>query len=185
MIAMKKKCSKLILSSIALLLLSGCAHVISKEVRREVTKDLTVAQVLKDPDVYKGRGVLWGGVIIESQNLREGTQIVVLEKKLGWRGRPKESDQSRGRFIVLHPGYLETAIYRKDREITVAGEIIGRKVMPIDQMDYTYPVLTPRQIHLWEEEREGAYPYYGPDPWWWHYPYWRYPYRYPYRHWYW
>ena len=168
---MIKKYIHALISSLIFLLLPGCVYVISKDVRREVTRDLSLGEVIKDPNFYKGKVVLWGGVIIETKNLKEGTRVVVLEKDLNGWGRPKESNESKGRFIVLYPGYLDTAIYRKDREITVAGEITGQEVMHIDEIEYTYPILSPREIHLWREVRKAEYPYY-PYPWWWDYPYW-------------
>lgn len=181
---MKKNLLPLVLS-LTLFLLPGCVYVISRDVRREVAPDLSFKEVIKDPDAHKGKLVIWGGVIIDSKNLKEGTRIVVLQKDLNSWGRPKESDESQGRFIVLHPGYADTAIYRKKREITVAGEITGRKVLPIDEIEYTYPVLFPREIHLWTERPKAEYPYpYWPYPWWWdypYYPYWPYP---RYRPWY-
>ena len=180
---MLKKYLHALLLSLIPLLLSGCVYVISKEVRREVTRDLNLREVMKEPDAYKGKVVLWGGVIIESRNLKQGTRVVVLQKDLSKWGRPKESDESQGRFIVLYPGYLDTAICRRDREITVAGEIIGQEVLPVDEIEYTYPVLSPREIHLWREVRMARYPYY-PYPWWWDYPYWPYRRWYPYRPWY-
>ena len=179
-----KKYLNLFLSSMILFLLSGCVYVISQEVRREVTRDLSLREVIKDPNIYEGKVVLWGGVIIDSKNLKEGTRVTVLQKDLNRWGRPRESDRSQGRFIVLYLGYLDTAIYRRDREITVAGEIIGQKVLPLDQIEYTYPLLSPREIHLWREVKKTEYPY-GPHPWWWDYPYWPYWYRWhPYRPWY-
>jgi outer membrane lipoprotein len=182
---MRKYLYPLLLSSILSLLLSGCVYVISKGIRREVTRDLSLKEVIKDPDAYKGKVVLWGGVIIDSKNLKEGTRIIILQKDLNIWGRPKESDKSQGRFIVSYPGYLDTAIYRRDREITVAGEIVGRKVLPIGEITYTYPELSPREIHLWTEEKKAEYPYpYWPYPWWWDYPYLPYRRWYPYRPWY-
>jgi outer membrane lipoprotein len=182
---MKNKYLHSVLLPLLFFLLPGCVYVISKDVRRQVSRDLSLKEVIKNPDVYTGRIVLWGGVIIESKNLKQGTQVVILQKDLNSWGRPKESDESQGRFIVFQPGYLDTAIYRKDRKITVAGEVIGKKVLPIDEIEYTYPLLSPREIHLWEEERKTEYPYWH-DPWWYYpYPYWPYPYRHPYRPWYW
>lgn len=108
-----------------------------------------------------------GGMIIESKNLEEETWIVVLQKDLDKWGRPKEWEGSQGGFIVLHPGYLDKAIYRKDREITVAGEITGHKMMPVNETEYAYPMLSPRGIYVWREEREAEYRYPG----WWEYPY--------------
>lgn len=180
---MLKKYLHPLLLSLTLLLLPGCVYVITKEVRREVTKDLSLREVMKGPDAYRGKLVLWGGEIIESKNLKERTRVVVLQKDLNRWGRPKESNKSQGRFIVLYPGYLDTAIYRRDREITVAGEVIGQEVLPIDEIEYTYPVLSPREIHLWREERKARYPHY-PYPWWWYYPYWSYRRWYRYCPWY-
>ena len=180
---MMKKYLHPLLLSLIFFLLPGCVYVISKDVRREVTRDLSLGEVIKDPNFYKGEVVLWGGVIIESKNLKDGTRVVVLQKDLNRWGRPKESNESQGRFIVLYPGYLDTAIYRKDREITIAGEITGQKVMPIDEINYIYPVLSPREIHLWREVRKAEHPYW-PYPLWWDYPYWPYPNWHPYRPWY-
>ena len=78
---MKKYLYPLLLSSI-LFLLPGCVYVISQDVRREVTRDLSLRQVIKDPNFYKGKVVLWGGVIIDTKNLKNGTQVVVLQKDL-------------------------------------------------------------------------------------------------------
>jgi len=71
----------------------------------EVTRDLSLREVIKNPNIYEGMVVLWGGVIIDSKNLKEGTRITVLQKDLNRWGRPRESDRSQGRFIVLYPGY--------------------------------------------------------------------------------
>ena len=120
--------------------------------------------------------VLWGGVIIECKNLKEGTRVTLLQKDLNRWGRPKESDENQGRFIVFHTDYLDKAIYRRGWEITVTGEIIGEKVLPIDEIKYTYPVLSPREIHLWRGVRKAEYPYWR-YPWRWNYAYW------PYRRW--
>jgi outer membrane lipoprotein len=169
LLAKMKKYPHSLLLSLILFLLPGCVHIISKDVRREVAQDLSLRDVIKAPNAYKEKVVLWGGMIIESKNLEEETQVVVLQKDLDRWGRPKESHESQGRFFVLHPGYLDTAIYQRDREISVAGEIAGQKVLPIDEIEYTYPVLCPREIHLWREPRKAEYPYWY-SPWWWDYP---------------
>ena len=60
--------------------ITSCAPVISKQLRKQVAKELTLSEVLKDPETYKGKTVLWSGVIINSVNLKEGTMIEVLQK---------------------------------------------------------------------------------------------------------
>jgi outer membrane lipoprotein len=162
-----------------LIFLSGCAHVISKDLRDKIDPSLTFEKVIQNPIAYKGKAVAWGGEIIETRNQKNGTtEIEVFQKPLDYSGRPKESDASEGRFIMLADKYLDPHLYREGRRITVAGEILGEKIKPLGEMDYRYPFISSKQIHLWEEYDylDYPYPYYYPwgyyDPWW-GYPYWR------------
>jgi len=175
-----------------LLVMIGCAHVISKDLRVKTDPSLTFSQVSQDPNKYKEKWMVWGGEIIETINQKDGTtQIEVFQKPLDRRGEPYETVASEGRFLVLADKYLDSYLYKRGRKITVAGEILGEKVKPIGVMDYQYPLLSGKQIYLWPEYYYRAYPLYDPlyyyDPWW-DYPYgWRgwgiyYPrYRYRYR----
>ncbi len=153
--------------------LSGCAPVISKQIRAEVSRELTLSVVAKDPEAYKGKIVLWSGVIISAMNLKEGTMIEVLQKPADYEGKPSDVDYSEGRFLVIDPRYLDVAIYTQGRMITVAGEVRGKKVQPLGEMEYTYPLISAKEIYLWPVEREERYyypyPYWGPP--WWHHPY--------------
>jgi outer membrane lipoprotein len=165
-----------------LLFISGCAHVISKDLRNHSDLSLTLSQVNRDPNAYKGKSVIWGGEIIETVNQKDGTtQIEVFQRPLGWRGEPKETLASEGRFLVLVEKYLDPYIFRRGRRITVAGEIQGEMIKPLGQMDYRYPLLLSKQIHLWNEYYYVPYPY-PYYPWWYYDPWWGYPY-YPYGWW--
>ena len=152
--------------------LTGCAPVISKQLREQVAKELTLSVVLKDPEAYKGKTVLWSGVIISSVNLKEGTMIEVLQKPADMQGKPKDVDESQGRFLALYLGYLDVAIYNGGRKVTVAGEVQGKKIQRLGEIEYTYPLISAKEIHLWPVEKEERI--YYPCPYW-HYPYW-YPY---------
>ena len=166
----------LIIVGYGLLAFSGCAPVISKQLRGQVAKELTLQVVLKNPEAYKGKTVLWSGVIISSVNLKKGTMIEVLQKPADKQGRPKDVDESEGRFLALYPGYLDVAIYNGGRKVTVAGEIQGKKIQRLGEIDYTYPFISAKEIHLWPVEKEDRV--YYPCPYW-HYP-WSYgPYWYP------
>lgn len=167
----------LCLLPIAFLLFTGCVPVISKQVRTQVTKDLTLTAVSKNPKGYEGKIVLWSGIIVKSLNTEEGTLIEVLQKPAGRRGRPKDIDKSEGRFLVLYPGYLDVAIYSPDREITVAGEIKGERTQSLGKIEYTYPLILCKEIYLWSKEKEIAYPYSYPYYYYWPHPF--YPYWYP------
>jgi len=156
------------------LLLSGCAHVISKDLRAKADVSLTLSQVRQDPEAYKGKMVLWGGEIIETLNLRDTTtQIEVYQKPLGWRGEPRGVLTSEGRFLVLTDQSLDPYLFRSGRRITVAGEILGAKIKQLGEMDYRYPLLASKQIHLWPEYVYIYDPYpYAYDPWWYYGPRW-------------
>jgi outer membrane lipoprotein len=155
-----------------ILLLSACAHVISKDLRTKSDLSLTLAQVRQNPDTFKGKWVVWGGEIIETVNQQDGTtQIEIFQRPLGWRGEPKETTYSEGRFLILADNYLDPYIFRRGRKITVAGEIAGGKIKPLGEMEYRYPVVSSKQIYLWPVYYYQPYPYYYYDPWW-GYPYW-------------
>jgi outer membrane lipoprotein len=139
-----------------MLLLAGCAHVISKEVLQEVDTSVSFVQVLKDPEVYRGKIVLFGGNVIETQNLSNKTLVVVLQRPLGSRGEPSAGDVSEGRFIIQTPGFLDPAIYSPGRKLTVAGTVAGKEVRPLGEIEYTYPIIEKRELYLWPEEETAS-----------------------------
>ncbi len=156
---MKKPTKILLFFTIIALFISGCAHVISKESRTLAARKIPFQWIAQNPENYKGIMVIWGGDIIETQNLKEGTQIVVLQKPLARSEQPIEENKSGGRFLVLYKGFLDPAIYEKGRIITVAGIIEGEKVLPLGQSEYRYPYLNAREIHLWKPDELGQYYY--------------------------
>jgi outer membrane lipoprotein len=149
--------------------LNGCAPVISKQLREQVAKELTLGVVLKNPDLYKGKTILWSGVIISSVNLKEGTMIEVLQKPANMEGRPKDVDESEGRFLALNPSYLDVAIYSQGRKVTVGGAVQGKKIQRLGEIEYSYPLIRVKEIHLWPVEKKDRV--YYPYPYW-HYPWW-------------
>lgn len=161
-----------------LVFVSGCGHVISKNLRAEADPTLSLPQVLKDPTAFKGKNVVWGGEIIQTTNLKDGnTLIEVFQRRLGWRGEPKETSPSEGRFLIQAGNYLDPYVYRSGRKITVAGEIIGESIKPIGEMNYRYPLILGKQIYLWPVRYYAPYPAYYYDPWWYPSPW--YPWGYP------
>lgn len=128
--------------------LFGCAHIVSDELRQKADGEQQMPVLFKDPDSFKGRIVILGGVIVSSTNTKEGTYIEVLQKPLDYCGRPKDTDTSFGRFIILYEGYLDTAVYSQGREVTVAGEVIGKTIQPLGEIQYHYPLIKSKEIHL-------------------------------------
>ncbi|NWF94330.1 MAG: Slp family lipoprotein [Syntrophaceae bacterium] len=158
-------------------LISGCAHVISKDLRQKMDPSLTFTQILQSPNTYQGKTVLWGGEIIQTLNQKDGSTLIeVFQKPLGWRGEPRETFASEGRFLVIAEKYLDPYLFCKGRRITVAGEIHGEKIKPVGEMDYRYPLVLSKQIYLWKEYYypPAAYPY----ELWWSYPWMRFDFYY-------
>ena len=159
-----------------LLIATGCAPIISKELRKNVSVELTFKEIIKDPDAYKGKIILLSGVILGSKNTKEGTLIEVLQKPGDREGRLKDVDESYGRFLALYNGYLDVVIYSRGREVVVAGAIKGKRVLPLGEIEYTYPLILVKEIHLFKVRKdESFYPY----PYWWYPPWWYHPYWYP------
>ena len=151
-----------------LLFVCGCASVISPEVLKKVEPALTLRAVRSSPEEYKGSVVLWGGIIVSVEHLKEGTLIEVFHTELTSTHRPSFSaDTSQGRFLIEARGFLDNLIYRPKRGITVAGILKGMKTKKLGNMDYTYPVVEPLEMHLFDPPEE-LYPV--PPPWWWYYP---------------
>ncbi|MBI5665873.1 MAG: Slp family lipoprotein [Nitrospirae bacterium] len=140
--------NRFILVLIILSVIPGCAHVISGDLRKQVNKGTPVAALFEHPDDYKGEIVVLGGAIAGSRNTNEGTYIEIVEKELDYQGRPMYTDKTHGRFIVLHDGFLDAAIYSTGRYITVAGEVIGKRTQPLGEIDYSYLFIKSRELHL-------------------------------------
>lgn len=155
-------------------LMASCAP-LSRQVMSQVDETLTYQVVQKDPDRYVGKTVLWGGVITDITNKQNETDLKVRQAELDIEKRPKNLDRSVGRFIVQYPGFLDPAIYQAGRQITVAGKVVGKEILPLEGIQYSYPVILAKEIHLWEKllPVRPFYPYYW-DPFWG-------PYGYPYR----
>jgi outer membrane lipoprotein len=182
---------KILLVIILLTLTTGCAHVISKEVRREVDPGVTFEMLRRDPSAFRGKVVLLGGVIVSAVNEKDGTLLELYQTRMDGMGTPIDVDRSSGRFLALYKGFLDGEIYRKGRRMTIAGVAEGEKVKRLGDIDYRYPYLVVKEIHLWKEEPVRRYdPFYDPwgprwwgpwgpwgpwDPWWGPYPY-RHPY---------
>ncbi len=157
--------------AVALVALSGCAtYPISKNLR-EQAKPLTLAQVSTNLAAYTGTVVIWGGRVIQTVNDTNGGSIYVLKLPLTRDGRPQFHGVSTGRFIARSKGYVDPEEFRRGRLITVAGKVEGAVKEPVQKIEYTYPVVSIDELHLWHFVPEPYY--YYPDWYWgWYGPPW-------------
>jgi len=169
---------------IGVLLLSACTPVLNRELMQEGARNVPLSQIREHPDIYQGKLFIFGGVIVDTRVTDKGSQVEALAVPVNALGYLRGLEQYEGRFLALYPrtsGMLDPIIYKKGREITLAGTFIENRQGKIDEMEYTFPVFEIRQIYLWEEQRDyylmPAYPYYYnyPSPYYggWYDPFWR------------
>jgi len=165
------------------LLIGGCMtdYVIPESIEHPVDRSVTYADLKRDPDALKGKVLALGGVVLNAKNLKEGTEIEVLQLPMNRYDQPDSpTEASEGRFRVLDPEHHDPAVL-KGRRITLVGEVIGKKIATIDEFEYPFPYLSARFIHVWAERRGTNYnPYYYPPTYYYPglYPYWYPPYGY-------
>lgn len=157
--------------------LSGCATV-PKELAGEnfapVTPDQTVGQNLT------GQRVRWGGEIIKVDPRIDSTCFEVLSRELWGDARPKQHDQSSGRFMACGKGFYDPAVYTEGRDLTVTGYVTGFEKHKVGEYNYTFTQVDADQVYLWPQR--SYYSYYGGwgpgwyDPFWG--PYWGWGYGY-------
>lgn len=185
----------LLSSVLFLLIVVSCAPVLRKDLMQAGTREFSLDQLRGNPIQYQGKLYILGGLIVSAKNTERGSLIEAVYIPVNSLGYLKGREYADGRFLALFPGsagYLDPEIYRKGREITVAGEFTGVQRGKLDQADYIYPVFGIKQIYLWPEERRyymggpyygypyGPYsPFYYPPyttpyaPYWWNDPFWR------------
>ena len=162
---------KLCFISAVLLALSACSPVLTRDLMNQRARDVPFDQLREVPEAYKGKLFILGGLIVDTRLVEKGSQIEALAVPVDSLGYLQAMERSQGRFLALYPrskGLLDPVIYRKGREVTLAGEFVEARKGKIDEMEYVYPVFEIREIYLWEERKN----YYGPA----YYPY--YPYYY-------
>ncbi|MBI5587464.1 MAG: Slp family lipoprotein [Deltaproteobacteria bacterium] len=140
---------KTVLLLLVLLIVSGCAPVIDKKTLESVDREIRFADLVKDPDRYRGRKVLLGGTIVGVENREGKTEIEVLDQPLNYQLRPTNPEESEGRFLCVFEGFKDPAIYSRNRHITIAGVFKGLEKRRLGEMDYRYPVIEPVEHYLW------------------------------------
>ena len=167
-----------VLSVVAAVLLGSCASAVPESIRTAAPGDVQIVQVRAQPPLYRDAEVRWGGSIASTRNERDHTVVEIVARDLGSDGRPREEDKSLGRFLAKVQGFLDPAVYKPEREVTVRGRVEGVVEQAIGEFRYAYPVIRVEHIYLWPPRlRLPPYPYPYPyyyDPWYpWGWPYYR------------
>ncbi len=136
-----------------LLSLSACAtHQAADEgaVQDPIDRTLTFAQLKDTPDTYRGKLLELGGEVLAAKRLKEGTRLEVLQLPLNEDHEPTTNRlATQGRFLAIDPMGVDPAALPAGTRVTIVGEVVGSRTQLIDEMDYTYPLLSVKELHLW------------------------------------
>ena len=142
--------AKMLLIAAVLLLAAGCGPVISENVLKTVDRDIEFRSVVADPARYNGKSVVFGGTILNIENLEGVTVMEVVQEGLNSQLKPVDRGESAGRFLVKFDRFVDPAIFSAGKRITVAGVVTGTETRPLGKGNYRYPVIEPKEHYLWE-----------------------------------
>ena len=175
----KKSFTLLVLAG---LLLTGCASSIPPAIMNAPDGAPDLATLRAAPGKYQGQTVRFGGRIIGVENYQNESWISVVGLPLQSNGKPRLSDRSPGRFIAQVKGFIDPAVYSKNRRITVVGRFDKIQSKKIGDYRYHYPLLIAHEVYLWPRKPKvryaPVYPVWPYSPWYAPYDY------YPYQHYY-
>jgi outer membrane lipoprotein len=140
----------------AALLISGCASTGAGDCRAPIGNRALTPAVVAAQGGHQGEAITWGGTLVSARNLADATDLEVLAYPLDDCGRPLLNEPPQGRFIIRHPGYLETAGLAPGRSVTASGRIIATLDGRIGETDYRFPVLEDAAPRVWPERRRAA-----------------------------
>ena len=163
-----------------LLILSSCAesaHQVNRnalhidvppELEKQIDTSVAFADLHAAPGNYVGRVIMAGGVVIRAKRTKDRTEIEVLQLPIEG-GEPSTTERlrSEGRFLALREEFLDPASVPPGTPITVIGVVSGSTTRPLDETEYTYPVLDIKHLIDWstvasQRSGGGAAAYYGP-----------------------
>lgn len=165
----------------AFVMLTGCALTGDQaETLPSGAPSVSYAQVKAAPESYTGQQVAFGGKVLGARRLKEGTRIEILQLPLTDSLRPTmDLGKSQGRFVALQKEFLDPATVPPGTFVTVTGEMAGSLTLPLDETEYTYPLVRIDNLRVWTEDdeepriRRPIGPYWSPywSPYWHSWPY--------------
>ena len=121
-----------------------------------VDRTVRFPEILSAPESYLGKVMILGGVVLKAKRLKEGTQIELLQLPLDTRERPiLDRQQSQGRFLAIQQEFLDPATIVEGSAMTIVGEVSGSKTDYLDDVEYRYPIVIMKHLHLWPAPSYG------------------------------
>lgn len=154
-------------------------HLLPDRLQQQIDHSVSFAEVKANPSAYQGKTVMLSGIVVKSKRVKDQTEIEVLQIPTGTGAVPtKDRSRSQGRFLAVKSGeFLDPAVVDAGTPVTVVGEVGPPVTRPMDDGEYTYPVVSIKHLIDWDEVNPTvrSVPY--------AYPYGRSMYAYPYSYW--
>jgi len=112
-----------------------------------------------------GQTVRWGGKIVEVHTEKLYTCFEIVGAPLDYSGRPREVDDTTGRFLACRSGFYEPQVFAAGRELTISGKIDGYETRKVGDYDYRYPRVAADVVYLWPERPDYDDHWHHPYPW--------------------
>ena len=144
-----------ILLGAILLVGSGCMsgpQVVPEVFKANIDSTVTFPKVLEEPTLYQRTMVLLGGEVLTAKRLKEGTRLEILQLPLDGSEEPVlDRTVSQGRVFALESSFLDPATLPPNTRVTLVGEITGVTRANLDELEYRYPTVTIKHLHVWPE----------------------------------
>ncbi len=143
---------------VASILLSGCSsqRIVPESMESLVDRTVLFRDMLASPESYRGRVLVLGGEVLKAKRLQDSTQIELLQLPLEDGEEPSlDRQQSQGRFLALQQDLLDPATLVEGTRVTIVGEVSGAKTDRLDDVEYRYPTLTVKHLHVWPVQSYG------------------------------
>ena len=143
---------------VAGILLSACSsqRIVPESMEPLVDRTVSFRDVLASPESYRGRVLVLGGEVLKAKRLQDSTQIELLQLPLEDGEEPsRDRQQSQGRFLALQQEFLDPATMVEGTRVTIVGEVSGAKTDRLDDVEYRYPTLIVKHLHVWPVQSYG------------------------------
>ncbi|WP_447969826.1 Slp family lipoprotein [Nitrospira sp. M1] len=156
------------------------------QLEEAIDQSITFEKLKAAPANFMGKVMRIGGIVLRAKRTKNGTEIEILQLPLAALSAFEEDrTTSEGRFLAVQKSFLDPETVERDSRVIVIGEVMGDVTKPLDEIDYTYPLLEIKHLVLLDERMASNFQYgsyYGPGyyyaPYWGGPYYWRSPYRY-------
>jgi outer membrane lipoprotein len=118
--------------------------------------DIKFEPLANDPILFIGKRVLFGGLIVATRNIKDGTELEIIQKNIEPYGNLETGDYSGGRFLFFRKGYLEPEIYASGRKIIGVGKVTGQKSGKVGDYLYNFPVIDVEELHLLDDSKHNT-----------------------------